>query len=235
MKLSIIIPAYNEGQNIPLLYKEIGNAISPLNLKFEIIFVNDGSSDNTYQQIFDLEHTDPFVKGIHLKQNQGQSVALFSGIRQASGELVAILDADLQNDPKDIPGMINLLTNNIDVICGWRKERKDNLLTTNLPSKIANWIIRWYFDIPFHDVGCSLKLCRRSALNSIEYFPNFHRYIPIILHNAGFSVLETTVNHRARQYGQSHYSILKSINVIQELVALKRLYTKEKKIRRETF
>ncbi len=223
MKLSIVIPAYNEGENLYTLHKEIEAGVRGMNIDYEVIFVNDGSSDNTADVLNKLQSANANINNIHLPQNSGQSYATMQGIQAAKGEYIVTMDADCQNDPADIPKLFALLGNEHKAVCGWRKQRKDKGIFV-ISSKVANAIIRTVFGLRVHDSGCSLRVAQAQHLKSINYFNNFHRYIPIILHLKGVSLAEAEVNHRWRTMGQSKYSIFKSIKVLRELFFLRLVY-----------
>ena len=223
MKLSIVVPAYNEEKNVQPLYQEIKQALTSLNGDYEVVFVNDGSADTTLSVLNGLKATDPKVRVVDLKKNEGQSFATMEGFKAASGDLIVLLDADRQNDPTDIPKMIQMMGAQYEGICGWRKNRKDKRIFV-ISSKVANFIIRGMFGLRVHDSGCSLRVVKAQHLKSINYFKNFHRYIPIILHLKGVKLGEMEVNHRWRSEGESNYSIFKSIRVLKELFYLRLFY-----------
>lgn len=223
MKLSIVIPAYNEGENLYTLHKEIVEGVSGMNINYEVVYVNDGSSDNTADVLNNLQAANPNINNIHLQQNSGQSYATMRGIQAAQGTYIVTMDADCQNDPADIPHLFAKLNNTCRAVCGWRRQRKDKGIFV-VSSKVANAIIRNIFGLKVHDSGCSLRVAEAQHLKSINYFNNFHRYIPIILHLKGITLAEVEVNHRWRTLGQSKYSIFKSIKVLRELLYLRTFY-----------
>ncbi len=223
MKLSVVVPCFNEEKNLLTLLAEIETAVRPLSISYEIIFVNDGSTDNTQSLLDQISQEKSNVRIVHLLQNSGQSFATMRGFEKAEGELIALLDADLQNDAADIPRMLNLISEEIEAVCGWRRQRKDTTIFV-VSSRVANAIIRFMFGSSVHDSGCSLRVVKASYLKQIRYFKNFHRYIPIILHQKGVILTELEVNHRWRKEGQSNYSIFKSLRVIKELIYLRFFY-----------
>lgn len=223
MKLSVVVPAYNEEKNLLPLYNEIQAALGLAAISFEIIFVNDGSTDSTRNVIDKLAAENQEVKAVHLEKNSGQSFATMQGFQAAQGEYITLLDADLQNDPLDILKMMPLLNSEIQGVCGWRRNRKDTKIFV-VSSKVANTLIRFMFGLRVHDSGCSLRVVNANYLKEIRYFKNFHRYIPILLHLKGVQLAEIEVNHRWRNEGQSNYSIFKSLRVIKELIYLRFFY-----------
>ena len=223
-QLSIICPAYNESENIHQLYEELMEVLESLTVPFELILVDDGSTDDTKAQIVRLMNTDKQVKGFFLGQNRGQSFAMKRGIDQAKGDILVFIDADLQNVPADIPSLLKKMEEGYDLVCGWRKTRQDSLITTTLPSKMGNWLIRSLFGVPLHDTGCTLKAVKAPFAKEIKYFNNFHRYIPVILSQKGARMSEVVVQHRPRIHGQSKYSVFKVTGVLKELFYLKFFY-----------
>lgn len=223
MKLSVVIPAYNEELNLLPLYEEIQKAVSSLGCEYQIIFVNDGSTDGTAQLLKKISDCDKHVAAIDLSPNGGQSWATMKGIEAATGDYIVLMDADRQNDPADIPKLYSKLSGEYQAVCGWRRDRKDKRIFV-LSSKVANFLIRRIFGLKVHDSGCSLRIVPAANLKRITYFKNFHRYIPIILHMQGVKLTEIEVNHRWRSEGQSNYSIFKSLRVMKELLFLRFTY-----------
>ena len=219
-RLSVIVPFYNEAYNVAPLYHELILVSGLGDLIFEIIMIDDGSSDQTLQEIKSLAEADNRIIVISIGTNKGQSYATMQGIQKASGELIAILDGDLQNDPSDLPQMIRRLYAGYDLVCGWRKERMDKKLSVLL-SRIANLIIRIIFSVNIHDSGCSAKVGYSTHFKQIRFFEHFHRYIPIILAKEKLRVTEIVVNHRPRTSGQSKYKLSKAFLVIKELLFLR--------------
>ena len=222
--LSIICPAYNEGENITRLYSELKMVLEHLPHSYEILMVDDGSTDDTRQQLKALAARGEQLMGIFLTENRGQSFAMKAGIDQAQGELLIFLDADLQNVPADIPRLLQELEKGYELVCGWRTSRKDALFSTTLPSQIGNWLIRKLFGLKLHDTGCTLKVVKAEWVKNISYFKNFHRYIPVMLSFEGARMTEIPVQHRPRIHGSSKYSIWKVFGVVKELIYLRFFY-----------
>ena len=223
MTLSIVIPVHNEELNIAPLYNAIVSVPEIKYILTEVIFVDDGSKDQTKAEIKKLVQIDKRVKSITLNSNLGQSFATMQGIQSSTGKMIAILDGDMQNDPKDLPKMIAYLYEGYDLVCGWRKNRKDKWLSVTF-SRIANMIIRVLFRVKIHDSGCSLRVGYAQYFKQIRFFEHFHRYIPIILSMQHLRVAEMEVDHYARFSGQSKYNLSKSFVVIKELLYLRFFY-----------
>ncbi|MBU1622435.1 MAG: glycosyltransferase family 2 protein [Nanoarchaeota archaeon] len=202
MDISIVIPTYNEEKNVPILHQKLVEVLSHLKLKYEIIFVDDGSTDQTYSNLLELKP----VKIIRLRKNFGQSAAMDAGFKAANGKLIVAMDADLQNDPRDIPLLIEKLNQGYDLVSGWRKKRNDSL-QKKLFSRFASWLRRKLFKINIHDYGCSLKIYKKECLQNFDLYGEMHRYIPAILANKGFKVGEIKVAHHSRKYGKTKYGL----------------------------
>jgi len=204
--ISVIIPAYNEEENVTLLYKELTNVLNSVNRDYEIIFVDDRSTDATYQRLSDLQTQDAHVKIIRFRKNFGQSAAMKAGFDHAEGNLIITMDADLQNDPHDIPVMLNELeTGNYDVVCGWRYNRKDTFFK-RLFSMFANRFRTYLTGETIHDSGCTLRIYKSEAVKDIELYGELHRYIPALLLWKGYKIGEVKTNHRERAFGKSKYN-----------------------------
>ena len=219
-KISVIIPVYNESESINFLIDEIKDVMFLNNLNYEIIVVNDGSRDSTYSVLKDLSSKFEELIVINLRKNYGQTAALAAGFDNASGQIVIALDGDLQNDPNDIPKLINEINNGYDLVCGWRFNRKDKLLDRRIPSKIANKIIGLVTGIYLHDYGCSLKAFRKELIEDIKLYGELHRFIPVLADNEGAKIKEVKVNHRSRQYGSSKYGIDRTFRVLMDLLTV---------------
>jgi len=219
MDLSIIVPVYNESGNIGLLYDEIQTVCDGLEriTAFEMIFVNDGSRDGSAQELDAIAARDPRFKVLHFRRNYGQSAAITAGIKHSQGEIIILMDADLQNDPRDIPAVLAKLDEGLDVVSGWRRDRKDRGLTRVLPSKIANALISAVTRVELHDYGCTLKAYRREILENVDLFGEMHRFIPVYASWEGAKVGEMVVNHRARVRGVSKYGLSRVPRVILDL------------------
>ncbi len=219
--VSVVVPLYNESQNVFPLVDEITDVFDKTEHDWELILVNDGSSDDTAQKITEANAKQPRVKQIDLQRNFGQTAAMQAGIDQAEGELIVTIDGDLQNDPKDIPRMIEeLVERDLDLLQGWRYDRQDKLYSRKIPSKIANKLIGKVSGLTLHDYGCSLKVYRADIIKQVRIYGEMHRFIPIWMatvtspHRIG----ETKVNHRSRQFGESKYGISRTFRVIVDIL-----------------
>lgn len=221
MKLSIIAPCYNEEESLKTFYKWNKDVLEDLDHDYEIVLVNDGSSDNTGKILDELADMDPKVKVVHFRRNFGQTAAMMAGIDHASGDIIIPMDSDLQNDPKDIPRLLEKMDEGYEVVSGWRKNRKDNALKRNLPSKIANWLISKLSGVYLHDYGCSLKAYRKDVIKGVKLYGEMHRFIPIYASWFGAKVTEIPVTHHERKYGQSKYGINRTIKVVLDLIVIK--------------
>lgn len=219
MKISLVIPAHNEAGNLEKLYREIVEALKK-DIDYEIIVVDDGSSDDSVELLNKLAKKDERLKVVEFLRNSGQTAAMAAGIDLATGELVVTLDADRQNDPQDIPKMLQELDKDTDIISGWRKDRQDPFLRSFL-SKFANKLINSITGTKIHDTGCSLKVYRKSCFEDIKLYGEMHRFIPALLLQQGYQVKEVKVNHRPRVEGESHYGFSRVIKVVLDLVAIK--------------
>lgn len=221
-KISVIVPVFNEEENIRPLYEELTVVLSTMPATYEIIFVDDGSADRSRQLIEQIAQMDKNVRGIFLKRNFGQTAALAAGIDHARGDIIITMDADLQNDPADIPRLIEKLEREgLDVVSGWRHHRRDEPVRV-LVSCVANAIIRWLSGVNVHDLGCTLKAYRRQSLRSIQLIGDTHRFLPVLAHWQGYRVGEMEVNHRPRLYGSSKYNLMgRLVRVVLDLVFLK--------------
>ena len=222
MNLSLIIPVYNEEQNLPLLYDSIDQALSPLNNAWEVIFVDDGSRDGSFDVLKSLVENNPgHVRVLSFRRNFGQTAAIAAGLDHACGEIIVLLDADLQNDPADIPMLLAKLDEGYDLVSGWRKDRKDNRLTRTIPSSLANGLISWTTGVHLHDYGCTLKAYRRDALEGFRLYGEMHRFIPVFAHSIGARITELPVRHHARKFGKTKYGLERTIKVLLDLFTVK--------------
>ncbi len=219
--LSFIVPVYNEEQNILPLYEMVLNVAPILGCPFELIFINDGSTDGTKSTLDKLAERDLRVKVIHFRRNFGQTAAMMAGIDFSSGDVLVPMDGDLQNDPQDIPLLLAKLEEGYDVCSGWRKNRKDHALRRNLPSRIANFLISWISGVHLHDYGCSLKAYRKEVIKEVKLYGEMHRFIPIYAFWEGARVTEIPVNHHARIHGKSKYGIERAVKVLLDLIVVK--------------
>ena len=219
--VSVVIPIYNEEENIPLLYRELKDLFSTQSYRYEILFVNDGSSDNSAELLKEIQGQDPHVVVINLRRNFGQTAGLSAGFDHARGDVIITMDGDLQNDPADIPKMLDKINQGYDVVAGWRHKRQDPFLNRRLPSMIANRIISFTTGVKLHDYGCTLKAFKREVVEHIELYGEMHRFIPAIASGFGITLAEIPVNHRPRRFGKSKYGITRTFRVILDLITVK--------------
>jgi glycosyltransferase involved in cell wall biosynthesis len=222
--LSVVAPLYNESQNVLPLVQWILQALEFHPDPFEVILVDDGSSDDTWEQIRSAA-VDPRVHGLHLGMNVGQTAAMMAGFDHARGKVIVSLDGDLQNDPRDIPALISKLEEGYDLVCGWRQQRQDKLLLRRVPSWVANRLIRRLTGVPITDNGCSLKAYRRELLDRIPLYAEQHRFIPALSASVGARIAEMPVRHHARRFGQSKYGLSRTVKVLVDLLTLKMITT----------
>jgi glycosyltransferase involved in cell wall biosynthesis len=220
LDLSIVVPLFNEADNIPILYRELCYALGKLGKSYELILVDDGSTDRTPELLAGLAEGDERVLVVTFRRNFGQTAAMAAGIDLAQGAVIVPMDGDLQNDPEDIGALLRELDRGYDVVSGWRKERKDSLSRV-IPSRLANFIISRVGGVPLHDYGCSLKAYRRETLDEVHLYGEMHRFIPIFARWQGARVTELPVRHRPRRAGQSHYGFERVLKVILDLIVLK--------------
>ncbi len=223
--LSVVAPLYNESQNVAPLVEWILGALAEYPGRFEIILVDDGSRDDTWEQVAAESAREPRVKGIALARNVGQTAAMMAGFDHAQGGVVVSLDGDLQNDPRDIPALINKLEEGYDLVCGWREKRQDKFLLRKVPSWVANRIIRRLTGVQITDNGCSLKAYRRDLLDRISLYAEQHRFIPALSASVGARITEMPVRHHARRFGESKYGISRTVKVLVDLLTLKMITT----------
>lgn len=224
--LSVVVPVFNEVENLEPLVREVGEVLASLDGPCELILVDDGSRDGSWDRIRELGHGRPWLRGLRFLGNQGQTAAMAAGIEAARGELVAFLDADLQNDPHDLPAMIEAIrAGRADIVCGWRANRKDRTVSRVIPSLVANFLITHALGLPLHDVGCTLKVFRRVYLENVELYGEMHRFIPAYCAAQGARILEVVVNHRPRLHGQSKYGLSRVYKVLIDLLTVKMLNT----------
>ena len=222
MDISIIVPLFNEAESLPHLYEWIARVMKENKFSYELIFVNDGSSDESWQVIQSLREQSKFVRGICFRRNYGKSAALYCGFKAAKGDVVITMDADLQDSPDEIPELYRMITEEgYDLVSGWKQKRYDNTLTKNLPSKLFNATARKVTGIQLHDMNCGLKAYRNEVVKNIEVFSEMHRYIPYLAKNAGFTKIgEKVVQHRKREFGTSKFGINRFVNGYLDLLTL---------------
>ena len=218
INLSVVIPVYNEADNLCPLYAELSQVLQALGGRWEIIFTNDGSNDRSEAVLKELALHDPNVKVIHFRRNYGQTAAMAAGFELAQGEVVVTLDADLQNDPRDIPRLLEKMAEGYDLVSGWRANRQDHALSRRLPSKIANRIIAKLTNVRLHDYGCTLKAYKRAVIKNIRLYGEMHRFIPALANFLGINVTEIPVNHRPRIHGSTKYGLGRTYRVILDLI-----------------
>ncbi|HUG20725.1 MAG TPA: glycosyltransferase family 2 protein [Planctomycetaceae bacterium] len=223
LSVSVVVPIYNELENVPLMYDALDRVLSDLGREYEMIFVNDGSSDGSGEALRELAARDSRVKVVEFRGNFGQSAAMGAGIQYASCDVVITMDGDLQNDPADIPMMLEKIDEGYDLVHGWRKERQDAFLNRKLPSKIANWLISRVTKFPVHDLGCTLKAIRSDVAKEIELYGEMHRFIPILANWRGANCVEVVTNHHPRRFGVSKYGIGRVFRVLLDLITVKYL------------
>jgi len=219
-KISIVIPVYNECESINFLINEIINVMVKNSFEFEIIVINDGSKDSTSKVLDDLFLEIKELVIVNLRKNYGQTAAMAAGFDVASGEVIITLDGDLQNDPNDIPRLIEHMNKGYDLICGWRIRRKDRLINRRIPSKIANKLIGNVTGIHLHDYGCSLKAFKKDILKDIKLYGELHRFLPVLANIEGAKIKEIQVNHRKRKFGESKYGIDRTFRVLMDLLTV---------------
>lgn len=222
MDISLIIPVYDEEENLPLLFDALYRTFINLGDKWEIIFIDDGSTDRSYDILKEYANRDPaHIKVISFRRNFGQTAAIAAGIDNAHYGIIAMMDADLQNDPEDIPRMIEKISEGFDVVSGWRKKRNDAFYTRTLPSRIASKIISWVTGLDLHDFGCTLKVYRKEVLSGFRLYGEMHRFIPVYAKAVGAKITELQVLHHPRKYGKAKYGLERSAKVILDLVTVK--------------
>ncbi len=231
LDLTIIIPFLNENESLPELVSWIHRTIDGKGWKYEILMVDDGSKDGSWDTVQRLAKTDPTIHGIRFRRNYGKSAALYHGFKAANGKVVVTMDADLQDSPEEIPEMFRMVTEeDWDVVSGWKQHRQDNKLTKNLPSKLYNATARWITGIRLHDMNCGLKAYKNEVIKNIEVYGEMHRYIPYLAKNAGFErITEKPVHHQKRKYGKSKFGMERFVNGFLDLLSLWFLSTFSKK------
>ena len=222
MDISVIVPLFNEAESLPVLHEWIVRVMRENNFSYEIIFVNDGSTDTSWQVIKQLREQNEHVHGICFRRNYGKSAALYCGFDAAQGDVVITMDADLQDSPDEIPELYRMITEEkYDLVSGWKQKRYDNKFTKNIPSKLFNATARWVTGIKLHDMNCGLKAYRQDVIKNIELFSEMHRYIPYLAKNAGFTRIgEKVVQHRKREFGESKFGLNRFVNGYLDLMTL---------------
>ncbi|MBK9779910.1 MAG: glycosyltransferase family 2 protein [Anaerolineales bacterium] len=222
MNLSLIIPVYNEQDNLPMLFEAIDQTMNALGKTWEVIFVDDGSRDKSLSVLEEHAKADPeHVRVISFRRNFGQTAAIAAGLDYSQGDIIVLLDADMQNDPADIPMLLNKLDEGYDLVSGWRKQRKDNAVTRNFPSMLANRLISRVTGVELHDYGCTLKAYRRPVLEGFRLYGEMHRFIPVFADSVGARITEVIVNHHPRRFGKTKYGLERTVKVILDLFTVK--------------
>ncbi len=219
--LSIVVPVYNEEENVRPLYEKISKVCATIGLTYEVLFVDDGSQDNTYEVLSELRETETNISVIKFQENAGQTAAMAAGFEYAQGERIISMDGDLQNDPADIPQLLEKLDEDYDLVCGWRKERQDKFWSRRVPSVIANWIISLVTGVAIHDNGCSLKAYRSEVIKEVPLYGEMHRFIPAMSTVVGARITEIVVKHHPRRFGTSKYGLGRIWRVILDILAFK--------------
>jgi len=220
-EISVVVPLYNEAENLDDLHREMTQALEPMGREFELVLVDDGSTDGTRERLLALEEADPRVRVVLLRRNFGQTAAFSAGFDRAEGDVVVTSDGDLQNDPVDIPALVaKLESDDLDMVCGWRRDRKDPL-SKRIPSFFANRLISWSTGVHLHDYGCSLKAMRAEVVKGLRLYGEMHRFIPAVASWMGVSLAEVPVNHRPRTRGSSKYGIGRTVRVLLDLFTVK--------------
>jgi glycosyltransferase involved in cell wall biosynthesis len=220
-EISVVVPMRNESLNVAELHAELTAVLGAFGRSYEIIVIDDGSTDDTFAQLASLHRTDPRLRIIRFRRNFGQTAAFAAGFAYARGRYIVTSDGDLQNDPRDIPGMIEVLERGSDIVAGWRQKRKDPFINRRLPSMIANAIISFSTGVKLHDYGCSLKVFRAEVVKPLKLYGEMHRFLPAIASEMGVTIVEKVVNHRQRRHGTSKYGLSRTIRVILDLLTVK--------------
>jgi glycosyltransferase involved in cell wall biosynthesis len=219
--VSIVSPVFNEVENVETLCAKLHASLSRLGRSYEAVLVDDGSTDGTWEKLVEMTRKYPCMRVLRLRRNFGQTAAMSAGFHHARGEIVITLDADLQNDPDDIPKLLERTDAGVDVVSGWRKNRKDTFINRRLPSMLANGLISFFTGVALHDYGCTLKAYRREIIKDVHLYGEMHRFIPALASWVGGSVEEVVVNHHARQFGKSKYGISRTFKVVLDLMTVK--------------
>jgi glycosyltransferase involved in cell wall biosynthesis len=221
-EISVVVPMRNESPNVERLYREVTASLSQFGRSYELLAIDDGSRDDTFELLSRIQAKDPRVRVIRFRRNFGQTAAFAAGFHHARGRYIVTMDGDNQNDPADIPGMILMSEQqDLDIVCGWRKDRKDAFVNRRLPSMIANAIISSATGVKLHDYGCSLKVFRAEVVKQMKLYGEMHRFLPAIASEFGVEIGEKVVNHRARTHGQSNYGIMRTFRVVLDLMTVK--------------
>ena len=222
MNLSIISPVYNEQDNLHLLFDAVVAAMAPLDINWELVLVDDGSRDKSLEILEELAERDPIhIRVVALRRNFGQTAAISAGIDHACGDVIVLIDADMQNDPADIPMMLEKIKEGYDVVSGWRYQRQDSFLTRTLPSRLANWLISSVTGVHLHDYGCTLKAYCRDVITGFRLYGEMHRFIPVYANSIGAKMIEVRVQHHPRKFGKAKYGLERTLKVVLDLFTVK--------------
>lgn len=219
-QISVVVPVFNEEDSVPILYEEVRAALDGAGHSFELILVDDHSTDTSLVKMLELRRRDSRVKVLHFRRNYGQTAAMSAGFERARGRVVVTLDGDLQNDPADIPRMLAKIDEGFDIVAGWRKARKDGFVLRRAPSQVANRLIAWVTDTPIHDTGCTLKAFRAELVRRLPIYAEQHRFLPAMSRGSGARLTEMVVHHRARRFGHSKYGIGRAQRVLLDMFAI---------------
>jgi glycosyltransferase involved in cell wall biosynthesis len=221
LDISVVVPVLNEEENLPILHQQLCQVLAGSGFQYEIIIVDDGSTDGSFQMLRQLQAGDPCLRIVRFRRNYGQTAAFAAGFDRARGDIVITMDADLQNDPEDIPALVEKMAEGYDVVSGWRVDRKDRFLDRRLPSILANRLIGWTTGVRIHDYGCSLKAYRREVLDDVQLYGELHRFIPALAHAAGARVTEIPVRHHPRRFGRAKYGLSRTLKVVLDVLAVR--------------
>jgi glycosyltransferase involved in cell wall biosynthesis len=221
-RLSVIVLVYNEAESIAPLHEELVGVLESIDVPYEVLYIDDGSRDGSAEHLGQIAARDPHVRVVSFRRNFGQTAAVQAGIDNSRGEILVFMDGDLQNDPHDIPRLLEKIDEGYDVVSGWRKDRRDDAARV-LPSQIANWIIARVTGVPLHDFGCTLKAYNRDVIQDVKLYGEMHRFIPVYASWVGARIIELPVNHRARTFGKSKYSLARTSRVLLDLMTVKLL------------
>ncbi len=219
--LSVVVPVFNEEENVPVLCEKLHNVLSQIGRSYEILLVDDGSADSTWQRLLDARRKYPCLKLVRFRRNFGQTAAMSAGFAEAQGDVIVTLDADLQNDPEDIPKLLEVMESGVDVVSGWRRYRKDPFLTRLVPSRIANALISKITGVRLHDYGCTLKAYRKEVVKNLRLYGEMHRFVPALASWVGARIAEVEVTHWPRRLGRSKYGLSRTFRVVLDLLTVK--------------
>jgi glycosyltransferase involved in cell wall biosynthesis len=221
-RLSVVVLVFNEAESVAPLHRELVGVLDAMDITYEVVYIDDGSRDGSTERLAQLTLDDPRIRVVSFRRNFGQTAAVQAGIDNARGEILVFMDGDMQNDPHDIPRLLQSMDAGYDVVSGWRKDRQDEVARV-LPSRIANWIIARVTGVPLHDFGCTLKAYHRDVIQDVKLYGEMHRFIPVYASWVGARIVELPVNHRARAFGQSKYSLSRTSRVLLDLMTVKLL------------